>query len=304
MIENDKKQYRIGMACAIISAIIWGVLPIYWKNLDSINSFVIIFYRLVLAFLAVLIVALIKYKPGEILAQLKQKGLPLVFFLAGFVISINWSTYIWAVNAGHIIQTSIGYYIEPLFVALMGSVVFREKLNVYKVVAMVLALIGVCIMIISYGQPPFIALGLALSFSIYAGIKRKFRPPAIISLLYETGFMVPFAIPLIIIMENSGRGAFAAADTQHLLMLSFIGVLTATPLILFGLAANRIPILTLGLVEYISPSLNLLIGILIYREPFDLYQFIGFIVIWVGLTIFTIGEIKSYSSGGEDVERL
>ena len=304
MIENDKKQYRIGMACALSCAVIWGILPIYWKSMESLNSFAIMFNRLVLAFIVVFIISIMTHKPKEIIAPLKQKGVALSFFFAGITISVNWSIYIWAVNAGHIIQTSIGYYIEPLFVAFMGFLIFKEKLNKYKVGAMILALAGVCVMIISYGQPPTIALVLALSFSIYACIKRKLRAPALLALFYETGFMVPIAIPAIIFMEKSGWGIYGSAEVYQLVLLSLAGILTATPLTLFGLAANRIPLLTLGITEYISPTLNLLIGILMFKEHFDIYQLIGFVIIWIGLAIFTVGEVKSYTSGGEDVELL
>lgn len=302
--NNQKKQTQIGMICAVACAVIWGILPIYWKSLESINSFVIIFYRLVLAFIFVAVICLIKYKPKGILEPLKKKGAVRVFFFAGFVITINWSTYIWAVNAGFIIQTSIGYYIEPLFVAMMGLVIFHEKLNKYKVIAIILAAIGVCVMIISFGQPPTIALILAVSFATYAGIKKKLQAPALLALLYETGLMLPIIIPLIIYMEVTGRGAFATADTHHLIILAFAGVLTATPLLLFGLAANRISIISLGLTEYISPSLNLLLGIFVYNEHFDHIQFIGFVILWIGLAVFTVGEIRGPSSGGEDIERL
>lgn len=292
------------MLCAIICAVLWGVLPVYWRSLESINSFAIMLYRLVLAFIVVLVVCLIKYKPKGILKPLKNKKVIPVFFCAGFIITINWSTYIWAVNAGYVIQTSIGYYIEPLFVALLGLIIFHEKLNKYKITAIVLAAIGVCIMIISYGQPPTIALILAASFGIYAALKKKLQAPALLALLYETGLMLPIVIPCIIVMEVTGKGIFTTADTHHIILLSFAGIITAVPLSLFGFAANRISIISLGLTEYISPSLTLILGIWFFSEPFDMIQFIGFIVIWIGLAVFTIGEIKGSSSGGEDIERL
>ncbi len=302
--DNKKRQQQIGMICAVSCAVIWGILPVYWKSLESINSFMIMFYRLLLAFIVVLVVCLIKYKPEGILKPLKNKKVIPMFFFAGFIISVNWSTYIWAVNAGHIIQTSIGYYIEPLFVAILGLIIFHEKLNKYKTIAIILAAIGVCIMIVSYGQPPTIALVLAVSFAVYAALKKKLQAPALLALLYETGLMLPIVIPCIIFMEVTGRGVIGTADVNQIILLSFSGILTAIPLSLFGLAANRVSIITLGLTEYLSPSLNLAIGIFIYSEPFDMIQLAGFIVIWIGLAVFTIGEVKGFSSGGEGVERL
>lgn len=302
--EKKKRQHQIGMFCALACAVIWGILPVYWKSLESINSFVIMFYRLVLAFIIVFVVCLFVYKPKKMAAPLKKKGAVPVFFFAGLVISINWSIYIWAVNAGFIIQTSIGYYIEPLFVTLMGILIFHEKLNKYKIIAIVMAVIGVCVMIVAYGQPPTIALGLAVSFAVYAGIKKKLQAPALLALLYETGLMLPIIIPCIIYMEVNGIGLIESADTHHIILLSFAGIFTATPLVLFAMAANRINIITLGLTEYISPSLALLLGIFIYKEQFDIIQLIGFIIIWIGLAVFTVGGIKeSYNIGG-DTERL
>lgn len=291
--DGKRKQQQIGVICAIISAIMWGFLPIYWKSLESINSIVIMFYRLVLAFVFMLIICLITYGVKEVIAPLKNKKVILTFFIAGLLISVNWGIFIIAVNSGNIVQASLGYYIEPLFVAIMGVLVFREKVNKYKVTAVLLAFVGVCIMIVSYGQPPTIALLLALSFATYTGIKKKLQAPALLALFYETGLMLPIIVPCLIYMEVTGKGALGTTDGSHLILLALAGVFTAVPLIFFGFAANRIKVISLGLIEYISPSLSLFIGIFVYKEPFDLIQLTGFIIIWIGLAIFTVGEIKN-----------
>ena len=293
--ENAKKNQQIGALCAVISSLLWGTLPIYWKSLDSVNSLSIMFYRVILAFIFVLIICLIMYGPKKMLEPLKNKKTIITFFFAGFAVTINWGMYIWAVNSGNTIQTSIGYYIEPLFVAVMGVFIFHEKLNKYKISAVILAFVGVCIMVISYGQPPTIALALAISFTIYTGIKKKLQAPAFLSLFYETALMLPIIIPCAIYMEVTGKGALVTADTQHLIILSFAGILTALPLIFFGLAANRISIISLGLIQYLSPSITLMIGIFVFKEPFDFIKLIGFIFIWIALAVFTVGETKGAS---------
>ena len=293
--ENNTKNHKIGILCAIISAIIWGVLPIYWKALESVSPIAIMFYRLILAFVVVFIVCLIIYGPKEILKPLKQKKTVLTFFLAGFAISLNWWIYIWAVNSGNILQTSLGYYIDPLFVAVMGILIFREKLNKYLVISLLLALLGVCVMVVSYGQIPFMALGLGVSFATYTGIKKKLQAPSLLALLYETGLMLPIIVPLTVYLEVSGKGAFATADTKELIILSLAGILTAMPLLFFGFAANRISIISLGLIQYLGPSMALVIGIFMYNEPFDLYKLLGFVLIWIGLVFFTFSEIKGTS---------
>ena len=293
---KNSKQQELGMACAILCALLWGVLPIYWKSLDPIDSLLIMFYRLVLACIVVFAAGMVIYKWKGIIEPLKQKGTLPFFIAAGSVISVNWGLYIWMVNAGYIIQTSIGYYIEPLMVCIFGVIFFREELEKYKLVAILLAFLGVCVMLFSYGQIPVLALALAISFSTYAAIKKKLQAPALLSLFYETVFLTPIAIGVILYMELNGKGAFTVAEPHQIALLSLSGLFTAIPLSLFAMAANRISLVALGITEYISPSMGLLLGVFLYKEPFDIYQFIGFIIIWVGLAIFTAGGIRAYKA--------
>ncbi len=280
------------MACAILCALIWGILPIYWKSLQSIDSLLVMFYRLVLACILVFIVDLVKYKWKGIIGPLKEKGAIAIFTGAGLVISVNWGLYIWMVNAGFIIQTSIGYYIEPLVVCAFGIIFFKEKLDKYKLGAIIFACIGVGVMLISFGQIPYLALVLAITFATYAGIKKKLQAPALLALFYETVFLSPIALGFIIYMEVNGKGAFTTAEPVQIALLFLSGLFTAVPLSLFAMAANRISLLALGITEYISPSMALILGIFLYKESFDLYQFVGFLIIWVGLVIFTLGGVK------------
>ncbi len=288
---NNQKEYRQGVACAILCAVLWGFLPIYWKSLVPINPVVILFYRIVLAFGFAFILALYIYKWDGIIKPLKQKGVIRTFSLAGMLISFNWGTYIWAVSNNYVIQTSIGYYIEPLFVCIFGILFFKEKMNKYKVTAFLLACAGVSVILIYYHEVPVIALTLAASFATYAAIKKRYRLDAVLALLYETMLLVPFAVAAILYFELTGKGASAGEPLQWGL-LALAGILTGTPLMLFAMAANRISLITLGVTEYISPSITLLLGIYVFREPFDKIQLITFAFIWVGIIIFTIGEIK------------
>ena len=299
---NHKKEYEQGIAFAILCAVMWGFLPIYWKSLVPINPVLILMYRIVLAFGCALILALYFYKWEGIIKPLKEKGIARAFFLAGILISFNWGTYIWAVSTNHVIQTCIGYYIEPLFVCIFGLVLFKEKLNKYKLTAFLLACVGVAVMLIYYHEVPIIALSLAISFASYAAIKRKYRLDAVLALLYETMFLVPFALVAILYFELTGRGAAATAEPFQWGLLALAGILTGTPLMLFAMAANRISMITLGITEYIAPSITLLLGIFLFREPFDKIQLITFGFIWVGLVIFTIGEIKENRSTTDKIE--
>ena len=302
---KDKRQKELGMACAILCSLIWGILPVYWKSLHPIDPLLIMFYRLVLACIIVFAAGILIYKREGIVRPLMKKGALLTFIAAGAVISVNWSLYIWMVNAGYIIQTSIGYYIEPLMICVYGILFFKEKPEKYKTAAIFLAFLGVCVMLLSYGQIPILALALAVSFATYAAIKKKLQAPALLSLFYETVFITPIAISVILYMELNGKGAFTVADNGQIALLFLSGLFTAIPLSLFAMAANRISLVALGITEYISPSMGLVLGIFIYSEPFDIYQFTGFIIIWVGLVVFTIGGIREgrRAEGQEAEER-
>lgn len=296
----EKKKHDIGMFCALGCAVLWGILPIYWQSLRPIDSMVIIFYRIFLVGITTLIVSLKIYGRKKLLEPMKTKGLLPTFIIAGILISANWSIYIWAVNADHVIQTCIGYYIEPLMVCIFGIVFFKEKLNKYKLAAIVFALAGVVVILVHFKQVPLIALSLALTFATYAAIKKKYEMEALITLFYETIFLTPFALVLILYFEINGKGAFSVAEPYQFVLLGFVGLLTATPLALFAMAANRISLISLGITEYISPSIALVIGIFMFKEPFDSIQFIAFVIIWIGLAYFTYGEIKESKNGRKE----
>lgn len=288
----DRTQYRTGIICSLSCSVLWGVLPVYWQALRPIDSWVIIFYRIFLVGVVCFAAALKLYGMEGIKAPLREKGVKLKYFIAGVLITANWSIYIWAVNADHVIQTCIGYYIEPLVVCVFGILFFKEKLTKYKLVAFILACIGVVIVLLHFMEVPLIALGLALTFAIYAAIKKSSQLPAMLSLLYETMFLSPVALIVVLYLEIKGQGALGVGQPYQYVLLLLVGFLTALPLGLFASAANKIPLITLGIMEYISPSLSLLIGIFLLKEPFDLIQLAAFIVIWIGLIFFTLGEYK------------
>lgn len=289
---DDRKSQRIGMICAFSCMVYWGFMPIYWKTLIPINSYVIILYRIFLVGVTCFAGALIAYGWTGIKEALGDKKKVLKLFLAGLVITINWSVYIYAVNSGQVIETCIGYYIEPLVICLFGIVLFKERPNKYKMISIIFASIGVLIILIHFSRLPFIALMLAISFSTYAAIKKHIKMPALLSLLCETIFIAPVAFIIVIYLEANGNGAIAAGQPYQLALLALAGILTAIPLALFAAAANRISMISIGIAEYVSPSITLLIGIFLFKEPFDQIQLIAFAVIWIGLVFFTYGEIR------------
>ncbi len=287
-----KKHYRAGLAAALGCATLWGLLPLYWKALATIDSGVIIFYRIVMVALVCALFSLKKQGLKKLAAPLKDRRALLVMVGAGALITFNWSLYIWAVNAGFVIETSVGYYMEPLVVCLFGVIIFKERFTSYRKVAFGLAFAGVLISVISLQKLPFIALGLALSFASYAALKKNVKYDALTGLFYETVLLALPALLVIVYLELSGRGALAVATTGQYTLLLMCGLVTAIPLGLFAYAAQNLPLITLGITEYISPTLGLLLGIFVFDEPFSYIQLVTFLLIWLGLIIFTVGEAK------------
>lgn len=289
-ITDERKRYKQGLTSALLCSVFWGIMPIYWQWLRPIDSSVIIFYRIVLVAVVSLIAALMFYKKEDILAPLKDKKLVLKYIVVGMIITVNWSIYIWAVNANLVIQTCIGYYIEPLVVCIFGIVLFKEKLSKYKLTAFLFAACGVAAVIVYFGELPLVALGLAASFAVYAACKKNFSLPPIISLLYETIFLMPFALAVIIYLEVTGQGAIGNAEGYKYALLMLCGLFTAFPLGLFADAAQKLNLFVVGLTEYISPTISLFIGIFLFKEPFENIQLVAFAIIWVGLIFFSYGE--------------
>jgi chloramphenicol-sensitive protein RarD len=294
---KHSKDYKNGIITLLGCNTLWGVLPVYWQALRPIDSWVIIFYRIFLVGLVAGAASLKVYGWSEIKKHLMIKKNLLLFPVTGLLITCNWSIYIWAVNADYVIQTCVGYYIEPLVVCLFGLVLFRERLTRYKMGAMLMALVGIVIILFHFGELPNIALGLAFSFAIYAALKKNFNLPAIMSVFLETFFLMWPALGVVIYLESTGQGALAVGEPNKYALMLLSGVLTATPLSLFANGAKKVPLVVTGLMEYIGPSITLIIGIFFMKEPFDVVQLIAFIFIWIGLIYFTIGEFKMPDPG-------
>lgn len=248
-----------------------------------------------MSFVFVLVIAAIFYKPREIIAPIKEKGAIVSFIASGILISFNWGVYIWAVNNGHILQASMGYYINPLITVIFGVIFFREKLNGYKKAALIMAGLGVLVMLIGYGQPPIVALSLALSFACYGVIKKKRNANAILALLFETVFLAPFVLIAISYMEVQQMGLLYYGTTIHYVLIALAGFVTAIPLLLFAAAANRVDLTTIGFIQYVSPTISLLLGVFVYHETLDTVKIATFIFIWLALVIYIYSELRGKS---------
>lgn len=293
---NNQEEYRQGLFYVLLCQLMWGFLPVYWQSLVPIESWKIILYRILTMFICSYAFARFKYSKEEIWAPLKDRKTVIKHFTAGLILTLNWSIYIWAMTTGHFIQSSIGYYIEPLVICAFGIVIFKEKLTKYNLTAMLFALVAIVIILIHYAQLPTVALGLALSWATYSAIKKAAELPQVIALVYET---LPFAvivIPVIIYIESKGIGALSVGAPKEYALMWLSGLMTFIPIALFGYAAKKTTFLVIGLTQYISPTITLLLGIFMYHEPIDKVQILSFAIIWAGLAVFTCGEYRGYKN--------
>ncbi len=291
--NNPGTDYRTGVLCMLGCQLIWGFLPIYWQSLEPIPSWIIILYRIMTMFVYSYIAARLWHSKEEIWGPLKDKAVRRKYFTSGLILTANWSIYIWAMTSERVIQASIGYYIEPLMICAVGIVVFKEKLTRYNLTAMLFAVAAIILILVHYRQVPGVALGLAGTWTVYSAIKKTAEQPAVIALVYETMIYAVFALIAIIYIEAKGIGAIGAGVPGKYAMMYLSGLVTLIPVALFGVAARKAPLLFIGLAQYFSPTISLLLGIFMFKEPIDLTQIIAFIIIWTGLALFTYGEITS-----------
>ncbi|MBQ6314728.1 MAG: EamA family transporter RarD [Mogibacterium sp.] len=290
-------DYRIGVLCVIGCQIFWGFCPIYWQALVPIPSWIIILYRIVTMFVFSYAAARFRYSREDIWGPLRDKAIRRKYIGAGLVLTINWSIYIWAMTTERVIQTSIGYYIQPIVICAVGVLVFKEKLTRYNLTAMILALTAIIVILLHYRQIPGVALSLALSWALYSTIKKTARQPVLVALVYETMVYAVFAFIAIIFIETRGIGAISMGIPGKYALMYLSGLITLIPVALFSSAAKKVPLLVLGLAQYLSPTITLLLGIFLFKEPIDMTQIIAFVIIWTGLVIFTLGEFRAAKKG-------
>ena len=239
------------------------------------------------------IAARMRHTKEEIWGPLKERGTAGRYMLNGLILTVNWSTYIWAMTTGHMVQAAIGYYIEPIVICLFGVVFFREKFTKYNATAMVLAAVSLIVMLVHYGQLPGVALGLALTWATYSALKKKTGRPPLVELVYETMFFAVIAVIAIFVIETRGIGGLSMGVPGRYALMYLSGLITLIPIALFGSAAKKVSLFMIGLAQYISPTITLLLGIFAYKEPIDRMQLITFAIIWIGLIFFTYGEYKN-----------
>ena len=276
---------RTGLAAGVAAYALWGLFPLYWPLLEPSGSAEILAHRVVWSF-AFLVIVLALTSGFRWLATVGRRRAKLLA-LAAVLVTVNWGIFIYGVNSGHVVETSLGYFINPLVSVTLGVLVLGERLTRGQRIAVAIAALAVVVLAVDYGRPPWIALTLAGTFGGYGLIKNRVGMEGTPSVAIETAYLLLPALGFIAWLEATGRGTFADHSGGHAALIAAGGVVTAVPLMLFGAAAIRIPLSTLGVLQYITPSMHWLIGVFVRGEPMPAARLAGFALVWVALAVFT-----------------
>jgi chloramphenicol-sensitive protein RarD len=281
-----------GVLAGLGAYTLWGLFPIYWKLLEQVPAIEILAHRIVWS-LAFIVLLLFLQRDWLWLKQtIHNRRTLAIYTLAAILLSINWFTYIWAVNAGYVVEASLGYFINPLVNFLLGVIFFKEKLRGGQVAAVVLAVLGVVYLTVSYGSLPWISLVLAFTFGSYGLIKKTAPLESMHGFSLETGVLFLPALGFLLYRGASGMGAFMQQGMASTLLLILAGPVTSIPLLMFGYAARSIPLSMLGFIQYITPTLQFMLGVFVYNEPFPTSRLVGFSIIWLALLLYSIEGLR------------
>lgn len=279
---------RRGLLLGASAYTLWGVLPLYWTLLEPAGAVELLAHRILWSLGTMLLVLVLARRVTAFRALLRQRRTVLLLTAAAMVISVNWGGYIWGVNNGRVVETSLGYFINPLVTVLMGVVVLGERLRRLQWAAMGIALVAVVLLAVDYGRPPWVALALAFSFGTYGLLKKQAGAEAVESITYETLAMAPVAAAYVAWLVATDRSSFGTNGPGHALLMASTGIITAVPLMLFGAAAIRVSMVSLGLLQYLAPTLQFALGLLVFHEAMPASRWIGFTLVWLALVVFTV----------------
>jgi len=274
-----------GVFYAASAYLLWGFFPIFFKALQAVPAIQVVGHRVVWSCLLLLLVVIIRRESIAFMRSATLRRI-LVYLGAGALLAVNWLIYVWAVNAGLIIETSLGYFISPLVSVLLGMIFLKERLRPWQWAPVGLAVVGVAYLTFNYGSLPWIALALASTFSLYGLVKKIAPLNSLHGLTLETATIFPIAMGFLLVEEARGVGAFAHIGAGTTLLLALTGVITAVPLLLFSMGARSVPLTTIGLLQYISPTMQFLFGVFLFGEPFTPVRVVGFSAIWLALLVF------------------
>ena len=281
-----RSSESLGSIAAVGTYVMWGLFPLYWKRLSGVEAWQVLSHRIVWASLFAILILVATRRFGSLASLFREPKRIGAAAAAGVLISINWGTYIWAVNNGHVTESALGYYINPLFSIALGALFLRERLDRFTIAAVAIALSGVVAASLMLGSPPWIALVLATTFGTYGLVKKKAGLDPVTGLAAETLILAPFALGFLALRHLSGRGDFGGPDLVADFMLLLSGVVTAIPLLTFAFATNRISLQRLGFFQYISPSGQLLLGLFLFREELTPALMVAFATVIIAVVLY------------------
>jgi chloramphenicol-sensitive protein RarD len=289
-------ERRVGVGAGLGAYVLWGVFPLYFPLLEPAGGLEIVAHRVVWSLLFVALLLTVRRGWAQVRTTIADRRSLLVLAAASVLIAVNWLVYVYAVNSGHVIEASLGYFINPLVSVVLGVAVFRERLRRLQWVAVGIAVLAVVVLTVDYGRPPWIALALAVSFGLYGLMKKLVRVEAAPGLFVETAVVFLPAAVVLGVLGAHGNAAFGSAGVGNAFLLVSTGLATAVPLLLFAAAARRVPLSTVGLLQYVTPLMQLSIGVFVYDEPMPAARLAGFAIVWLALGVFTVDTLRQAHS--------
>ncbi len=280
-------EHRRGFLLGVAAYAMWGLFPLYWPLLEPAGAVEILAHRVCWSLVTMLVLTVALRRTAALRALVRDRRVVLILSVAAVVIGFNWGGFIYGVNAGRVVEVSLGYFINPLVTVLLGVLVLGERLRPVQWAAIGIAAAAVVILTVDYGHPPWIALLLAGSFGTYGLAKKKAGVGAVESLTFETILLTPLALGFLLWLWATGAASFGTDGTVHALLLTSTGLVTAVPLICFGAAAIRIPMTTIGLLQYLAPTLQFILGLVVFGEAMTAVKWAGFALVWLALAMFT-----------------
>jgi chloramphenicol-sensitive protein RarD len=284
-------EQRRGVLFGVAAYGLWGLFPLYWPLLEPAGAVEILGHRVVWSLAFLLGVLTVSRRWTALRALRRQPGALLRLTVAAVVIAVNWGLYIWGVNSGHVVETSLGYFINPLVTVLLGVLLLRERLRRAQWAAVILGVTAVLVLAVEYGRPPWIALTLAFSFATYGFLKKSVNAGAAETLFIETAVLAVPALAFLVALGVAGNGTFGRG-AGHSVLLAGAGVVTAIPLMCFGAAATRLPLTVIGLLQYLTPTMQFLLGVGLRHEPMPAARLVGFCLVWCALAVLTADLLR------------
>ena len=286
---------RKGLIAGIAAYSLWGLFALYWRMLDSVGAIELVAHRIVWAFVTIGVIVIALRRLGDVKEALRNRKTALILGIASLSIGVNWAMFVWGVNAGHTIEVSLGAFTTPLINVALGVIIFKERLGVLQWCALGIAAAALVYLAVDYGRPPWLALGIGVTFSAYSLLKKVAPTAPLPGLLTETIVLLPIALLVLTLIGVRGETQFGQHGIVNTLLVITVGLVTALPLVLFAYSAQIVPLSTVGILQYITPTMQLLTGVFIFREEMPVERLIGFCLVWIALILYTYDALRRMS---------